>query len=116
MRTETTFELGDGLVIGGEGRSACLQGYRKKDKVQAAQTGNLPMFHCWKSALPKLPLTSVNTVHHPTPSPSPRHNTHCWDFVLSGREKIKERYKQGSGKEENDKKETQTSAPNQTPV
>lgn len=41
MRAETPFELGNGLVIGGEGRSACLQGYRKKDKVQAAMDWKL---------------------------------------------------------------------------
>ena len=44
MRTETTFELGDGLVIGGEGRSAGAS--RKATAVEVGEPADVGV--SWK--------------------------------------------------------------------
>lgn len=64
-------------------------------------------------AIPNCPSPSASTSHPGSILPGNTEHMLLRLGLLAGEEKIKERYKQRSGKAENDKKEAHASAPNQ---
>ena len=65
------------------------------------------------TSIPNCPSPSANTSHPHSLLPFETQHTLLRLSVSAGREKIKERFKQRTGKEQNDKKEARASAHNQ---